>query len=147
MHERKRKKGKLPEHATSDLKEWWFENIAWPYPSVRLLNSSIPEFLVSTRRPCGSAGYREARAERRDRAGRYPDQQLVHQPAQAPLAQGARCGAPPAHKTPCCHDTAATRAPVRSYSKMARPMTADARRRSLSSDSGAWRTYHITRSR
>jgi hypothetical protein len=30
---RKRKKGKLPDHSTEVLKNWWSENIVWPYPT------------------------------------------------------------------------------------------------------------------
>lgn len=29
---RKRKKGKLPQDATSTLKTWWQANLVWPYP-------------------------------------------------------------------------------------------------------------------
>ena len=30
---RKRKKGKLPDTSTDVLKQWWYDNIVWPYPS------------------------------------------------------------------------------------------------------------------
>ena len=30
---RKRKKGKLPQPATTALKEWWCDRVVWPYPT------------------------------------------------------------------------------------------------------------------
>ena len=56
----RKKKGKLPNDATSKLKQWWSENLVWPYPSVslstrKLRRTNIPDCnTVVTLRMCST---------------------------------------------------------------------------------------------
>lgn len=110
---RKRKKGKLPKDATTSLKTWWTANLVWPYPSVRACatlharsgpaaDEAVP-FSASRTRTSASWATTPASTPRRSTTvrrvlvsepgvcglTRLAYRYRVHQPAQAPLAQGA----------------------------------------------------------
>jgi hypothetical protein len=87
---RKRKKGKLPKDATSALKAWWQANLVWPYPTdddKRALgdDTCLNATQINNCAFCVRVLVhgRAARADALPRCARR-----VHQPAQAPLAQG-----------------------------------------------------------
>lgn len=112
---KKRKKGKLPPQATEALKAWWEQNSHWPYPSVsgsahapcsggrcpclRVQVTCHTESRQLVRKACvlqgqfrgvmtvwcRFAGVGQEAPGGGHGAGHQPAQQLVHQPAQAPL--------------------------------------------------------------
>jgi len=110
---RKRKKGKLPKDATSSLKAWWQANLVWPYPSVRappvrggvlhpcVLTKVLLSLQDDDKRALGDdTGLNSTQINNcacvrcrhicRAALSAHPLCHCrVHQPAQAPLAQGA----------------------------------------------------------
>ena len=115
---RKRKKGKLPKDATTALKTWWASNLVWPYPSVRARAAPrVLEFRLSLlscaqdddKRTLGDETGLNAtqinNCASRLRAYVHATKahvginvaNRVHQPAKAPLAQGA-----PHRARACC---------------------------------------------
>ena len=122
---RKRKKGKLPKDATTALKTWWTSNLVWPYPSVRA--RAAPHVLESPLTTQLSRAQDDDKRTLGDETGLNATQinncasrlrarvhamkahvgivshvwhyvvNRVHQPAKAPLAQGA-----PHRARACC---------------------------------------------
>lgn len=85
---RKRKKGKLPQDATSTLKEWWQANLVWPYPADEdKRNLGTETGLNQTQ--INNCAWMCVRCFDDADFGLYICR--VHQYAQAPLAQGAHC--------------------------------------------------------
>jgi hypothetical protein len=116
---RKRKKGKLPKDATTALKTWWTSNLVWPYPSV--CARAAPHVLESPLTTQLSRAQDDDKRTLGDETGLNATQinncasrlrayvhatkahvginvaNRVHQPAKAPLAQGA-----PHRARACC---------------------------------------------